>query len=176
MTMISRRSALIFAFLSIGLVQPMAAFSASPTATPHPAEPRLIGTWTLVSYELRNGANEVVYPLGKNAQGQIIYDDVGNMSCHLINPNPPERPGDARDGTAYEARMSYERYSSYYGPYDVDVTHRKVNHHVVGALMPGWAGTTVVRDYVFDGADQLTLSAKTGAGDQQAILKWQRAR
>lgn len=136
----------------------------------------VIGTWLLVSYELRNGESGVVYPLGRDAQGQIIYDNAGNMSCHLINPHPPARPDDARDGVTYEARMSYERYSSYFGRYDIDAVSRKIHHHVVGALMPGWAGTTVVRSYAFDGPDSLTLSAMTGSGDQQAVLKWQRAR
>lgn len=174
--MISRRSALIFSLFSIGLVQPVASLSTPATATVRPSEPRLIGTWYLVSYELRNGDGQTIHPLGQHPQGQIMYDKVGNMSCHLLNPNPPARPIDATDGAVYEARMSYDRYSSYYGPYEVDRTTRTVHHHVVGALMPGWAGTTVIRNYVFDGDDELTLSARTGVGDQQAILKWRRAK
>lgn len=154
----------------------MSAFSAPVAVTSQPSEPGLIGTWYLVSYELRNGEKETLYPLGQHPQGQIIYDKVGNMSCHLLNPNPPARPTDATDGVVYEARMSYDRYSSYYGSYEVDRATRTVHHHVVGALMPGWAGTTVIRNYVLDGDDALTISARPGAGDQQAILKWRRAK
>lgn len=154
----------------------MTASSAPVAATSQRSEPRLIGTWYLVSYELRNGEGETLYPLGRHPQGQIMYDKTGNMSCHLLNPNPPARPTEATDGAAYEARMSYDRYSSYYGPYEIDRATRTVHHHVVGALMPGWAGTTVIRNYIFNGDDELTLSAKTGAGDQQAILKWRRAK
>jgi len=145
-------------------------------AKPLSADAKMIGTWVLVSYELRDGENGIAYPLGKDAQGQIIYDNVGNMSCHLINPHPPARPDDASDGVAYEARMSYERYSSYFGRYVIDEVNREIRHHVIGALMPGWAGTTVVRSYAFDGQDTLTLSAMTGSGGQQAVLKWRRAR
>lgn len=153
----------------------MTEFSPSKTVTDQPVARLLIGTWYLTSYVLQNGAGEIFHPLGERAQGQIIYDAIGNMSCHLINPDPPARPTDAKDGVAYEARISYERYSSYYGGYDVDCTARAVHHHVVGALMPGWAGTTVTRSYVFESDDELTLSAPTGTGDQQAILKWRRA-
>lgn len=170
------RAALVFFLVLIGYMQPMSAIAAPVSATAQPAEPRLIGTWYLVSYELRNGDDAPIHPLGPHAQGQIIYDAAGNMSCHLLNPNPPARPTDAADGVAYEQRMSYDRYSSYYGPYEVDRASRAVHHHVVGSLMPGWAGTTVVRNYVFDGDDALTLSARTGVGDQQAILKWQRVK
>lgn len=137
-------------------------------------EPRLVGTWHLLSYELRDGEKVTLCPLGQQAQGQIMYDKSGHMSCHLLNPDPPARPTDAMDGLVYEARMSYDRYSSYYGPYDVDDSTQTVHHHVVGALMPGWAGTTVIRNYVFESDDKLTLSARTGVGDQQAILKWRR--
>lgn len=153
----------------------MAATSASLAATIESSQPGLIGTWYLVSFEIRNGERETFYPLGEHPQGQIIYDKVGNMSCHLLNPDPPTRPIDATDGVAYEARMSYERYASYYGRYEVDRATRTVYHHVVGALMPGWGGTTVTRGYVFDGDDKLTLSAETGVGNQQAILVWQLA-
>lgn len=154
----------------------MAASSAPVTAAAQPSEPRLIGTWYLVSYELQNGDGGTIHPLGRHPQGQIMYDKAGNMSCHLLNPDPPARPTDASDGAAYEARMSYDRYSSYYGPYEVDRATRTVHHHVVGSLMPGWAGTTVIRNYVFDGDDALTLSAAIGAGGQQAVLKWRRAK
>jgi hypothetical protein len=150
--------------------------AASSASTIQPSEPGLIGTWHLVSYDLRTGEQEMIYPLGLHPLGQIIYDDVGNMSCHLLNPSPPARPTDATDGVAYEARMSYERYLSYYGRYEVDCATQMVHHHVVGALLPGWAGTTVIRNYVFDGDDKLTLSAETGVGDQQAVLIWQRAK
>jgi hypothetical protein len=154
----------------------MSAFLAADTVTTLPSEPRLIGTWHLVSFEMQNSTSEPSHPLGQHPQGQIIYDDVGNMSCHLLNPDPPTRPTDATDGADYEARISYTRYASYYGPYEVDVVTRTVHHHVVGALMPGWAGTTVDRDYAFDGDDELTLSAKIEAVDQLAVLKWRRAK
>lgn len=153
----------------------MAEFSTSDTVAGQPAEQLLVGTWYLTSYALRNREGEIFNPLGLHPQGQIIYDAIGNMSCHLLNPDPPARPTDAKDGIAYEGRVSYERYSSYYGRYEIDCVARTVHHHVVGALMPGWAGTTVTRNYVFEGEDELTLSAVTGADGQQAILHWRRA-
>ncbi len=136
--------------------------------------PSLAGTWHLVSYELRNGEGEVFYPMGPAARGQIIYDEAGNMSCHLVNPTPPARPSAVADGAAYETRISYDRYSSYFGAYEIDHARQEVHHHVRGASMPHWAGTTVSRCYRFEGSDGLTLSASTGGNDQQAILKWRR--
>lgn len=156
------------------LAQAAPAIAAPVDSAGRPGMSPLIGTWHLLSYELRNGKDEVIRPMGRDAQGQIIYDRAGNMSCHLLNPDPPARPTDVTDGAAYEARTSYDRYSSYFGSYEIDPVKQEVRHHVLGASMPNWAGTTVVRSYAFDGGDMLTLSASTGTGDQRAILKWQR--
>ncbi|MGH6780735.1 MAG: lipocalin-like domain-containing protein [Sphingomonadaceae bacterium] len=174
MTITSRRSWLKSLLVSGVLLQAVPA-AAAETGN-RLAAPPLVGTWRLVSYELRNGKGEVIHPMGRSAQGQIIYDGAGNMSCHLVNPNPPARPPAVEDGATYEARISYDRYSSYFGSYEVDLAKQEVRHHVLGASMPNWAGTTVVRSYAFEGEDGLTLSAGTGAGDQRAILKWRRAR
>lgn len=173
-TIISRRSGLKHLMASGVLLQTLPAIAAAPENAGRPAGPSIVGTWRLMSYELRNGNGEIIRPMGPNAQGQIIYDRAGNMSCHLVNPNPPARPSDVADGAAYETRVSYDRYSSYFGSYEIDAAKNEVRHHVLGASMPNWAGTTVVRSYAFDGADMLTLSASTGTGDQQAVLKWRR--
>lgn len=176
MKKLSRLFAIMLAMTAIGLGQTAAASSGGAGASAKPAEPRLIGTWHLVSYELHNDAGQTIYPLGEHPIGQIMYDKVGNMSGNVQNPHPPARPTNVTDGAAYEARMSYERYASYYGPYDVDTAQKLVHHHVIGSLMPGWAGTTLTRSYTFDGPDHLTLSAKTGTGDEEVILKWVRAK
>ncbi|WOK37955.1 lipocalin-like domain-containing protein [Sphingomonas sp. C3-2] len=138
-------------------------------------ETRLVGTWHLLSYALEDGDGTLLHPLSERPVGQIIYDGVGNMSAHLLNPDPPARP-EVGDGASYEARISYDRYTSYFGPYDVDTEAHTVSHHLVGALMPGWAGTTVVRQYAFEGDDVLILSADTGRAGQRAVLRWQRAK
>lgn len=154
--------------------------SATPSLADSESQPApsLVGTWHLVSYELVDDSGKVIQPMGPAARGQIMYDAAGNMSCHLVNPTPPDRPTGISDGAVYEARVSYDRYSSYYGTYEIDTAKREVRHHVIGASMPNWADTIVVRDYVFDSDDELTLSAitSTGASNVRAILKWRRDR
>lgn len=171
----SRRPWLTYLMASGAVLLAARAIAAPAGGAGQPDAPPLVGTWHLVSYELRGGHGEIVRPMGREAQGQIVYDRAGNMSCHLFNPDPPPRPTDMTDGAAYEARIAYDRFSSYFGSYEIDTDRREIRHHVTGASMPNWAGTTVVRSYAFDGADILTLSASTGAGDQRAVLTWRRA-
>ncbi len=148
--------------------------SAPAEALEEEAEQRLIGTWHLSSYRLFDRQGGTTYPLGERPLGQIMYDATRNMSCHLQNSNPPDRPSHITDGIAYETHMAHERYASYYGSYEVETSRRLVHHHVVGALMPGWAGMTVTRSFAFVGPDNLTLSAEIGVGEQRAILEWRR--
>jgi len=135
----------------------------------------LLGTWHLNRLELRHGDGTVTHPMSENPVGQLVYDDAGNMSAHLVNPNPPERPSGIADGEAYEARISYDRYTSYFGGYSVDTDRNTVSHALIASLMPGWGGTTVVRNYRFEDPDTLILSAETGNDGQMAVLRWSRA-
>lgn len=134
----------------------------------------LAGTWALASYVLRNADGSTLHPMGPNACGQISYDAAGNMACSLVNPDPaPAAPFDG-DAAAFEAALAYSRYSTYFGRYEVDRESRTVRHYVTGSSMQGWAGTTVVRQYQFDGPDRLVLSAKIGTGGLSAELAWLR--
>ena len=134
----------------------------------------LVGTWALSSYVLRGADGSVIHPMGPNACGQIHYDGAGNMACSLVNPDPTAPRHFEGDTAAFEARLAYSRYSSYFGTYDLDRESRTVRHHVTGSSMQGWAGTTVARDYRFDGPDRLVLSANVGAGGMVAELAWRR--
>lgn len=144
-----------------------------PSPVVPPAVP-LPGTWALTSYVLRGADGSIIQPMGPNACGQINYDAAGNMACSLVNPDPSAPGHFDGDAAAFEARLAYSRYSSYFGTYDVDRESRTVRHHVSGSSMQGWAGTTVARNYRFDGADRLILSADVGAGGMVAELAWRR--
>ncbi len=37
----------------------------------------LLGTWNLLSWEIRSSEGTATYPIGENPRGIIIYDDVG---------------------------------------------------------------------------------------------------
>ena len=44
----------------------------------------LIGTWRLVSFELRNPDGTVSYPFGKDVTGYLFYNDQGFMSAAFM--------------------------------------------------------------------------------------------
>jgi hypothetical protein len=142
-------------------------------------EPTLVGTWQLVSYEARNSNGKVSYPLGERVSGQLIYDDRGNMSAHVMrNDRPAFTAQDPFKGTDVEVRAAFEGHASYFGTYTIDLGNKTVSHHVKGASYPNWVGNDQLRYYKFD-RDRLVLSTPPlvlGGQSFEYVLIWERVR
>jgi len=137
---------------------------------------RIVGTWRLVSFESRS-AGEIRYPMGRVAAGQLNYDEMGNVSAHIMDPTRPAFASEDRAaGTDAEVRKAFVGYLAYYGTYDLDETKRTVTHHIDGASFPNWIGRDQVRIYRLDG-DRLTITTppiRAGGEDLITVLVWER--
>jgi hypothetical protein len=136
-----------------------------------------IGTWRLVSYESRDQAGGVEYPLGREVVGQLMYDAEGNMSAFVARANvPPFASGDFRGGTNVEVRAAFDGFVAYFGTYSFNLSAGAVIHHVRSASFPNWTGTDQVRYFKTEG-QRLVLSTPISEGDRHltAILIWERA-
>jgi hypothetical protein len=51
---------------------------------------RVVSTWRLVSFNIRDQSGNITYPFGKDAQGRIIYEANGRMAVQVMNPNRPK--------------------------------------------------------------------------------------
>ena len=134
---------------------------------------RLIGTWTLVSYEAIEPDGSRSLPFGQ-AIGRLSYDAHGHMSGQVMRPN--RAPVELGVGAAQQVRAAYIGYIAYFGTYEVDETAGTVVHHVVGALNPSWVGGDQVRRMRFDG-ERLVLEAGVAKNGEtiRHVLTWQRA-
>ena len=138
---------------------------------------RLPGTWRLVSYEARDSTGQTHYPLGKHVTGQLIYDDDGNMSAHIMREGRPTfASNDHGQGTDAEVRAAFEGHFSYFGTYMVNPTKQTVTHHVQGCSYPNWIGNDQVRYYSFDDARLLLSTPPIVFGGQslETVLIWER--
>lgn len=80
---------------------------------------QLIGAWTLIEYSANSPSdeNDKIWPMGKNAQGIIMYTPDGYMSAQLQTPgvvdfDPP--------GTESEWAEVGKRYVAYTGRFFLD--------------------------------------------------------
>ncbi len=136
----------------------------------------LIGSWRLVSFELRLSEGKILYPFGKKVKGLLIYTKGGYMSGKLM---PCERTrfaaADPHKGTAAEVKEAFEGFIGYYGKYEIDCGKNIVKHYIEGSMFPNWEGQ--VQERFFELSDNLlTLSTPPMAyGNENAIgvLVWE---
>ena len=134
-----------------------------------------VGTWRLISCELRSADGQVSYPFGQDGVGYLMYSEDGYMSAFLMNANRPKfASGDIRGGTTEEKVAAADTWTSYCGKYEVQGD--KVIHHIEISFFPSWTGVDQTRFFEFDG-DRLSLSTPpflVKGIQQTAHLIWER--
>src|SRR4029079_12596978 len=55
-----------------------------------------IGSWNLVSYELRSPSGELSYPYGKDFTGRLSYDAEGHMTAQMMRRDQPKFASDVQ--------------------------------------------------------------------------------
>ena len=138
---------------------------------------RLVGTWKLVSAEIRSEIGEATQLFGKEPQGCLIYSNDGYMAFSMAPRNRTRfTTQDILGGTVEEKVAAAESFISYCGRYEVKVD--KVIHLIELSFFPNWSGVEQVRFYEFDG-DRLTLSSLPmpfGGKLQTPHFVWERVR
>ncbi len=143
-----------------------------------PIRDTLIGTWKLVSYTATVlGSEKIMYPLGEEAGGQLIYGRDGGMSASLHSAYRERcESDDPLKATPLEAAAAFSTYLSYYGQFRY--LHGVVFHDVQACSFPNWSGATLIRTAALDRDGYLTLSTPpiaVGGSVSVQRLKWRRA-
>ncbi len=126
---------------------------------PKPSPGPLIGTWKLLSCEVRYSDGSVSYPWGRDAQGFLIYSTDGYMMAVLCNAHRPRFAGnDLVHASPEEQAQAAQTYLSYGGPYELQ--GKTLIHHVQVSLFPNWVGQDQVRVIEELEGDRLTLRAQ----------------
>jgi Lipocalin-like domain len=137
----------------------------------------LVGTWRLVSVEVRDEDGGIAHPLGRNVVGSLTYAADGYMAAQIGRADrAPVTAGDWFAAPDTEVTAAARDYVAYCGTYEF--RGDAVVHRVELSLMPNWIGGEQVRLVALNG-DALTLSTPPmpiGGRQQTATLVWQRAR
>jgi hypothetical protein len=141
---------------------------------------RLIGAWSLVSYEERPvDGSPSFFPMGATPKGIIMYTPDGFMSAQLSKPDrEPFASGDWFKASDAEFRDEATSYIAYTGPFHVDEEKQHLTHSMFISLFPNWIGQTQPRVVRIEG-DQLFLSTaspiSSGGKTVNSHLAWRRA-
>jgi len=113
---------------------------------------RLIGTWSLVSFEHTDEAGRLVPTYGEKPVGLLMYDALGLMSAQIMDPRRPRfASGNRRLASEEELREAVAGYVAYFGRYTVDEEGGFVVHDEFGDVFPNAVGTRQKRYFQLDG-------------------------
>src|SRR4051794_35111188 len=99
------------------------AMLASAQGADAPATKRLLGSWKLISYELRLASGTVLKPFGEAPIGRILSQANGQMSAQLMTPAATSfESSDPLKARTNEAVTAWRNYIGYWGTYSVDTT------------------------------------------------------
>jgi hypothetical protein len=135
----------------------------------------IVGTWRLISLEVRDATGHVSYPMSRDASGYLTYTPDGFMWATVANPNRPLFASqDMLRGTTEEKALACDTYISYCGAYELRGS--TVIHHVRASLFPNWVGVDQERIIEWVG-NNLRLSTRPMLMDgalRTAHLLWER--
>lgn len=136
----------------------------------------LVGTWRLVSFEVRDADGRITYPFGRDAVGFITYSPDGHMAVQFGRADRAlVTSGDWLAATPADIAAAARDYIAYCGSYEL--RDGEVVHRVELSLLPNWIGGELVRLVTFEG-ERVTLSTPptpVGGRQQTATLVWERA-
>jgi hypothetical protein len=138
---------------------------------------QILGTWRLSSYYTEGTDGSVVYPMGQDARGFIMYLADGYMSANLMVPRrPPYDGGIAETASPEQLRAAALGYFGYAGRYEVDEAARAVRHQIEVALAPNLAGSTQFRHVRFEGRMLKLRGDPVRLGERMAsyVINWER--
>jgi len=136
----------------------------------------LIGTWLLVSFELRQDDGGIVYPFGKDVAGRITYASTGHFSAQVMQKNRPLfKSDDQMKGSIDEVMDNFKGVISYFGFYSVE--DNIVTHHVEESLFPNWKGLAMKRFAKLEnGSLELSTEPTTWKGTNSiGMLIWEKS-
>lgn len=140
---------------------------------------QLIGAWELVEFESTLPDGRIFSPLGRRAQGSIVYSDNGIVSVNLTRGDRPRGGGSALFHALDDASVGpiVRGYMAYSGKFEVYEDRAVARHHFDLCLDPALIGTLQERHIAFPGEDLLELSVRAADGvENPARLLWRRVR
>ncbi len=132
----------------------------------------LLGSWKLISFELRLPNGGFSYPFGRDARGYVFYNAQGFMSAAFMGAERA-KPQSA-DLADTSKTVNFDQFNAYCGRFEVKGD--RVTHHVEVASLPQWCGLDQERIFKIDG-DRLILETPPLAIASQAptaYLIWER--
>lgn len=116
---------------------------------------QLKGTsWRLVEYQSESKDGDVLYPLGEDALGTIIFTEAGHTAVQIMTKDrsqPLSEEKLEKYNTEVEKEMGRLGYHAYTGPFTIDEEENILTTHVQISLIPDYVGSKQARKATLEG-------------------------
>jgi hypothetical protein len=134
----------------------------------------LLGTWKLLSFEIRLENNQTILPYGSQPVGYLIYGDDDLVSVHFMPSNRIMCASDDYRDTSIEEKMEMaNNYGGYVGKFEI--LNDAIVHYPDVCVFPNFINVPQVRKYEYFG-DQLILKcsyfSKEHAANGTSYITW----
>jgi hypothetical protein len=135
---------------------------------------QLVGTWTLLSWELKKDDGSKIERYGPDPRGIAFFDGGGRYIITVMRPDRAKYASNAPwQGTAEENKETADGTITYFGTYSANEADSSITIHVEGSSFPNWNGTEQKRFVAIVG-DRLTLTVRPPTRDVVDVT-WKRA-
>ena len=102
-------------------------------------------TWELESFQSEDKNGEIIYPLGKDAKGFIMFTPENRISVHIMaanrNSDLVTQPEKVAFLTEAEEKMAELGYHAYSGPFVIDEEEEILETHIEVSLVTSYIGS-----------------------------------
>lgn len=106
---------------------------------------KLAGTsWSLESYQSENKEGDVIYPLGEDAKGVIMFTPDNRLSVHIMAVDRTKEPNEEKIkkyNTEAEKQMARLGYHAYSGPISINEEEEVLTTQVELSVLPTYVGS-----------------------------------
>ena len=136
--------------------------------------PKLIGTWTLVSWEQTNRDGTKLRRFGESPVGIAFFDAGRRYIISVMRSDRAKYANDApAQGTDEENKATAAGTMTYFGTYSAKDAEESIAIHIEGCSFPNWNGRDQMRGVAI-AADRLTLTVRPPTGEVVEVI-WERA-
>lgn len=167
MHMLSGATPLLIAAMALGAVP--------AAAQDKPAKEQIVGSWTLASITVGEGANKAE-PYGPNPKGTLMIDRNGRFSIVIVRAGIPKFAANNREkGTAEENQAAVHGSLAYFGTYAVNEADRMLTVRIESSTYPNFEGSEQKRLFTLAGDTLSLANPAPSAGGGTAIQVWRRS-
>lgn len=136
----------------------------------------VVGSWDLLHWRRTGSGGQVIYPLGEDAKGLLVYTRNGHVIVQMAATDRARiEASDPVGGSVEERATAYSGFLGYFGTYEV--RQGEIVHQITSCSYPNWSSTVAARPYEVD-EQQLILRTPPNTSDGVTWVNemaWRRA-